>query len=194
MICIDVNKVLHEASVKKELIIEIIVDDNPEEQSEEIQEITIDNSEREEIDLKSALMADLDQQHRDIYIERCKLSNKYMPMIDEGASQSMLASHYEKIESFTRELQQIFITRRFVEQNGRLPSQKTANDIVDNTNLYALKDRKRKLSDKKCKLAAKLKVNTAKGVKNIEKWSIELDKAIAEYDMVCKKIEELRHE
>ena len=143
--------------------------------------------------LKTALLIDLDNQDHEIRIARAKLTNQYNPMIRSGASQTDLKTHYQKIESMTGQLQDIFDKRRHVNKFGRLPDQGGAKQSILSNNILVLKDRKRKLVDKRCKLNVKIKKGEATNAKKLLDWKLELDQANQEYDLVNSKIKELNY-
>ncbi len=149
--------------------------------------------EQEEL-YKKALLSDLECQDHEIRIDRAKLSNQYMPMIQNGATQDELAAHYAKIEALTKELQGIYDKSEYVKRYGRLPNERTAAGAMDETSILALKDRKRKLVDKRSKLTKKIAVGEAKKAPKLNEWKMELDVANQEYTEVERKLRELRHE
>lgn len=143
--------------------------------------------------LQDALLIDLDNQDNEIRIARAKLTNQYNPMIRAGASRLELKSHYQKIESLTGHLKDIFNKRRYVKKFGRLPDQGGTKQSILTNNILALKDKKRKLTDKRCKLAKKIKVGEATNAKKLNIWKLEMDQANREYEMTCDKIKQLNN-
>jgi hypothetical protein len=124
-----------------------------------------------------------------IKIERNKLSSQIHTMVARGATKSELKGHYQKIESYRPHLVEAFDLARFVERHGNIPEEKKVeNRPVD---LFSLKDERRKLIDKRCKLQKKIKEGKAKNPTRIAEWELELDQANAAHKLVDEKIKEL---
>lgn len=145
--------------------------------------------------LKEALTADLVAQMRELKIDRAKLSNKYMPMIRAEASQAEICAHYERIEGLSGTMQDIYEKMVYVERYGRLPEMGTHLDSLDTANMQALKYRKQRLEDMRCKLRKKLDIGVAKNQeRKLPEWRLQLDKVEAEVAVIVDKIRQMRHE
>lgn len=108
-------------------------------------------------------------------------------MVEGGASQDDLKDLYQKIEAFRIPLQQHYDKIAYVKQHGHLPEADT--ESVHEETLFELKDKKRKLVDKRCKLQRKLTAS-AKPSKpeQVANWELELEQATAEYNDVERRI------
>lgn len=139
---------------------------------------------------EQVLLHQLEREYADIRMERNKLSSLISTMVEEGATQEQLREHYEKIEAFRIPLQQHYDKIKYVKQHGALPEIKS--DAKSEETLFELKDKKRKLIDKRCKLQKKL-VASAKPSKpeQIANWELELEQATAEYNDVEKRIKQM---
>lgn len=201
MITINVNKILAEKELRKKHRpqVSIIVvrkkepEEVPVEEKPAAPRAVFSQEEQDEL-YRKALLSDLECQDHEIRIERAKLSNQYLPMIKDGAGQDELAAHYAKIEALTNELKEIYDKTEHVKRHGRLPNERTAAGAMDETNILALKDRKRKLTDKRSKLTKKIAVGEVKNAPKLNEWKMELDIANQEYTQVEQKLRELRNE
>lgn len=119
-----------------------------------------------------------------------KLSTQIAHMVNRGATQAELAEHYEKIESYRPGRIALYEKIRYVEQYGKLPE--APEPEKENLDPYYLKDRKKKLVDKRCKLRAKLRTNAnpSKPAKLLE-WEQELAQADMEYLAVEEKLKQI---
>lgn len=144
--------------------------------------------------LKEALTHDLNNQERDLRIERAKLSNKYNGMIANGAGQYELAAHYRTIEAISSEIREAYERRDYVERFGRLPENGSAQVAVDSANALALKDLKRSLVNRRNKLNTKIRKGDATKSPSVQDWKLQLDRLDTEYIAVNDRLKELRHE
>lgn len=119
-----------------------------------------------------------------------KMSTQIAHMVDRGATQAELAEHYEKIESYRPSRIALYEKIRYVEQYGKLPE--VPEPEKENLDPYYLKDRKKKLVDKRCKLRAKLRTNAnpSKPAKLLE-WEQELAMADMEYLAVEEMLKQI---
>ncbi|MBZ0245142.1 MAG: hypothetical protein K8H85_04270 [Cyclobacteriaceae bacterium] len=125
-----------------------------------------------------------------IKTERNKASSQIWKMVENGATQAELAEHYELIESFRPGLIALYDKIQHVKQYGALPA--APEPAEENLDPYFLKDRKKKLVDKRCKLRAKLRTraNPSKPAKILE-WEQELALADMEYKEVEEKLKQI---
>jgi hypothetical protein len=142
-------------------------------------------------DSKTNLLHQLEGEYADVRMERNKLSSKICTMVEDGADEGELRNIYHKIESYRIPLQEYYDKIAYVKQHGHLPEVK--QEPQHEFTLFELKDQKRKLIDKRCKLQAKLKPS-AKSVKpsQLANWQLELEQCNAMYedvDMRIKKME-----
>jgi hypothetical protein len=135
------------------------------------------------------LIFELEREFADMRTERAKLSTHIYRLVENGASKTDLMEQYDKIEAYRVPLQQHYDKIAYVKLHGHLPE--VATESKEET-LFELKDKKRKLVDKRCKLSAKLKVS-GKPSRPVQlaSWQIELELATAEYQEVEKKIKQL---
>lgn len=146
---------------------------------------------RSKSERKELLVNECWKNFNDIRIERAKLSNTINDLVESSAGTSELIDLYEKIESFRPALEKAFKIARHVEQYGELPA--IADDPiappVSTSDIFILKDKKRKLVDKRCKLQAKIK--KGKDPEQISMWQTDLDFAVLEYNEVDEQIKKL---
>lgn len=123
-------------------------------------------------------------------VERNKLSTEISRLVENEASKERLAEQYAKIESYRPDLIALYDKIQYVKQHGCLPAvQETTTDLPD---AYRLKDEKKKLVDKRCKLKRKLK-ESAKASKpeKILEWEQELAQADLQYIEVENQLKQL---
>jgi len=136
-----------------------------------------------------------EREYADIRQERNKLSTTISFRVEEGASPQDLKDLYEKIEAFRDPIRQAYDRIKHIKQFGSVPSVVPASQPgspVHEYSIFELRDQKRKLVDRRCKLAAKLKPS-AKPSKpeQIAEWTLELEQANAQYADVEAKIKKL---
>lgn len=138
----------------------------------------------------NTLLYQLEREYADIRMERNKLSSQISIMVEGGATQEALKELYHKIEGYRGALQSHYDKIKYVKQHGQLPEIKS--DAQSEETLFELKDKKRRLIDKRCKLQSKLKVS-AKPSKPVQiaTWELELEQANAEYNDVEKRIKKM---
>lgn len=151
-------------------------------------------SDKKNIGLKDALINDLNNQERDLRIERAKLSNQYRPMIADGASMDELAHHYRKIEAISDEIREVYNSREHVLRYGRLPEQGSAQKSIDSSNILALKEQKRSLINRISKTKKKIAVGKVKNAPKLRDWELYRDQMEAELSIVQGRIKELSYE
>lgn len=136
------------------------------------------------------ILHQLEREYADTRMERDKLSSQIWRMVQDNSTQEQLRAHYEKIESYRIPLQQHYDKIAYVKQHGHLPEIKA--EPHQDKSLLELKFEKRTLSDKRCKLAKKLKIS-AKPSKpeQIAFWQMELEQATARYHDVELKIKKM---
>lgn len=142
-------------------------------------------------DLKQSLIWDLDNQERDLRIHRAKLSNMYLPMIADDAGTGELAAHYQKIESVSDDMRQVYDRREHVRKYGRLPNQGSAGAMIDQGNILALKDLRNSLKNRRYKMRKKIEVAEAKGNVKLPEMKLKLDQMDVEFEDVCGRIKEI---
>lgn len=123
-------------------------------------------------------------------VERNKLSTEISRLVENEASKERLAEQYAKIESYRPDLIALYDKIQYVKQHGCLPAiQETTTEPPD---AYRLKDEKKKLVDKRCKLKRKLK-ESAKASKpeKILEWEQELAQADLQYMEVENQLKQL---
>jgi hypothetical protein len=150
----------------------------------------IESSPETKVVSKSSIVSKSWEEFNQAKLERAKLSNEISKLIDQGATRSELAQHYEKIVACEPELQELFDKARHVEQYGALPELKT-DEQEKPVDIYSLKDERRKLIDKRCKLQKKIKIGEAKNPKKVIEWQLELDQANAHYNHIDEQIKKL---
>lgn len=141
--------------------------------------------------IKDTLLLQLENEYAVVFKERNILSTEIYRMVENGATQGELASHYKKIESYRPALIDYYNKIKYVKQHGHLPE---ASDVVSPMSeapksLLELKDIRSKLIDKRCKLKAKLKPSaTPSKADQVVFWELELAQAEAEYQNVQERI------
>lgn len=138
---------------------------------------------------KETLSAKAWREFNEMKVERSQRSNEIWNLVEAGATKADLKEHYAKIKSYQPALQELFRIARHVDQYGVLPEQK--KEAVPLSDLFSLKDQKRKLIDQRCKLQQKIKAGKAKNPKRISEWQLQLDEADLEYKSVCHQIAKL---
>lgn len=142
-------------------------------------------------DLQENLIWDLDNQERDLRIYRAKESNKYLPMIEEGATSDELVAHYQRIESISADMRDVYKTREHVRKFGRLPEQGSAGGTIEKGNILALKDLRRSLVNRRNKMKTRIKVVEAKTPDKVTELQAKLDKLDVEFEDVRDRIKVL---
>jgi hypothetical protein len=138
---------------------------------------------------QQTLLQKLESEYSDVRLERDKLSTRISFMVEEGATPSQLMHHYNEIESYRIPLQQYYDKIDYVKRNGHLPGE---SDPEQEKTLFELKDQKRKLVDKRCKLQVKLKPSAkAQKPERLIMWQLELEQANSEYEDVEVRIKKM---
>jgi hypothetical protein len=134
----------------------------------------------------------LEREYLDVRMQRSKESSKIVSMVEAGAPQEDLRLQYEKIESYRSEIRSKYDQLSYYKQHGQLPARPVEEKETKTYTLYELKDRKRKLIDRRCKLQAKLKPSGKPSKPfQIATWQMELDQSTAEYELICDEIKRL---
>ncbi len=146
--------------------------------------------------LQQSLIWDIDNQERDLRIHRAKESNKYLPMIEDGATTDELAAHYQRIESISADIREIYKKREHVRKFGRLPEQGSAGGTIDKGNILALKDLRRSLVNRRNKMRTRIKVAEAKATDpstslRVTELKEKLDRMDVEFEDVRDRIKRL---
>jgi hypothetical protein len=194
MIKINVKKVLKEAEIKRNTPKPLPkVNIRTKSPGHEISHAVIDEAVHIAAPNNStnSLLHQLEREYADVRMERNKLSSKICTRVEDGADEGELRDIYHKIESYRAALQEYYDKIAYVKQHGHLPEVK--QEPEHEFTLFELKDQKRKLIDKRCKLQAKMKPS-AKSVKpsQLANWQLELEQCNAMYedvDMRIKKME-----
>lgn len=146
------------------------------------------------LDSKQKLLDEIDVEESKVRVERNTLSSQIWKMVANGAPANLLAAHYEKIESYRPTLIEIYDRRRYVEQHGNLPERPSeSHEVSTPLSLLELKDRKRKLSDQRCKLKKKLLPNAKpSSAEQLQEWNIQLCAADVEYFDIEERIKNMQ--
>lgn len=146
--------------------------------------------------VKGQLLAEIIREQADVRKARGKLSNQYQQLISSNASQAEFKTNYDKIEALTREMQELWDKRQYVERHGKLPPVKQEYNRIDSNELFELKDLRRSLNNRKSKLQAKLrnKVSYPEGSSKRQEMQMDYEKLEAEQHEVRTKIMRLEHE
>jgi hypothetical protein len=139
---------------------------------------------------RSELVSKCWQEFNDVKLERNKLSSQTWKLVQDGATQEQLKTHYEKIESYRKQLTEIFDKARHAEQYGELPHV-NKEDNGQRSDLASLKYEKKKLTEKRSKLRKKIELGKATNAPKLSEWELELDQADAEYNILDDKIKEM---
>lgn len=146
---------------------------------------------------RGELAADLVDQMRDLKIARARLSNQLSGMYREGSSQNEVERHVARIQGYTDQMKVVYDRQRHVERYGKLPDPEPPKPSpLDSTNIMKLKEHRRTLVDKRCKLKRKLQPNARQPVNSSRRilWQEELDRVELEYKHVKKRIRDLNQE
>lgn len=146
---------------------------------------------------KEKLIREIIIEENKLRVERNILSSQIWKMVENGSTSNELKAHYEKIEGYRIPLQQLWDRKRYVEVHGVLPETHATSTSSDSEpitgNMLELKDRKRKLSDLRCKLKTKLKPSAKPSrAEQIIDWQMQLDRADAEYHQVEEQIKQMQ--
>lgn len=117
-----------------------------------------DISQKTACDNKSQLLSELTAQERDIHRSRNKYSNHYHALESQKAPIKQFEANYNKIESYTKDLQDLYLKKQHVEQHGSLPEAKQVETAETIQNVFQLKEKRRSLNNIKSKLNNKLKL------------------------------------
>lgn len=140
-------------------------------------------------DIERTLLQKLESEYSDVRMERDKLSTRISFLVEEGATPERLMQHYNEIESYRQPLKDYYDKIEYIKRNGCLPAE---SDPDQEKTLFELKDQKRKLVDKRCKLQVKLKPSAkAQKPERLIMWQLELEQANAEYEEVEKLIKKM---
>lgn len=137
--------------------------------------------------VKSTLQAQCWAEFNELKIEQGKVSNTIGDVVASGANKAQLQELYAKIESYRPDLIRLFERARYVDQYGVLPEEK--KDAQLPTDIYGLKDQKRKLVDLRHKLGKK--ISTAKKEDQRLDWEQKLALANTEYAVVDEQIKKM---
>lgn len=125
-----------------------------------------------------------------VKLERNKLSSEIWRIVEAGATKQTLKEHYEKIEAYRAQLQELFDRARHAERFGDLPQEKK-NDAGQAVDISSLKYEKKKLTEKRSKLQKKIKLAEATGSDKILEWQLELEQADAMYRDLDERIRKM---
>jgi len=138
----------------------------------------------------SALSAQLLKDERDIHIARNKLSNYYHELEANQAPLDAFRQNYDAVEAYTRQLQELFLKKRHLEQYGRLPDERPSGDHPD---LPRFKHERTRLHDKKYRLKKNLEL-TGKyppGSAKHQDFLYQLDQVETELQVLHRKIKKM---
>jgi len=144
--------------------------------------------------VNEVLLQDLWAEFKSRKTDRAKLSNGYHQLLYEQVGSKILSGHYARIEAVSDELKEIYDKIRYVERYGELPE--PPKESQEETDIYKLKEEKRSLVNRRCKVAAKLK-NTTKypsGSSKRQELQAYLDRMNIEYEQVQDKIMSIKYE
>lgn len=141
---------------------------------------------------KEQILKELEQEYRDIKRQRASLSNQYPKLVRENTGPEDLASHYMRIEAYTDQLKEIWTKKKHVELHGELPQDPRDQGIDENAeNLPALREKRRRLVDKRCKLKGKIEKSIRPDSSKVQEWRLALDQADVEYNEIDQTIKRL---
>lgn len=128
--------------------------------------------------------------------ERAKLSNHYHTLENQHAPLDAFERNYQAIESLTDELKRLWLRKRHLETHGEDIDQpvKTMN-ADEELQLSKLKYTKRRLTDKKSKLKAKIETAyaSANPARNEARWTQQLSEVELDIAQLDKQIESLQN-
>lgn len=136
------------------------------------------------------LIAACEKEMNEFRIARAKLSNNYhnLTKVEE------LAANHARIEEVMEQYKKVSDNKFSLETYGKLPSHNVVPE--QSSNIGELKNKKRRLQDKKTKLRGKLKKilpNDEKGDIKRVKWETELVQTEAEIADVIERIKSIEH-
>lgn len=126
-------------------------------------------------------------------LERKKLSNQILPLLNRDGSQEELRELHTKIKSYQPVLEQLFKRARHVEQYGALPVERADASEVEakSASLDSMKLKRKALIDERCKTKKKLEAPGIAKESKILEWQLKLDQANAEYALIDEQIKKL---
>lgn len=135
---------------------------------------------------KSPVLGEKWSDYNQLRIEQAKEANKIHELIDAGAPAEDLAELYQRVESFRPDLINLYEQAKAPAKQAAPAAEKTSATLPED--LLTLKDRKQKLSDKRCKLKVKIRKGSAASSPKLKEWELELEKSDAEYKAVEAQI------
>ena len=139
---------------------------------------------------KTDLVSKCWHEFNELKIERNQLASQTWRMVEDGATTQDLKAHYEKIESFRPQLAQLFDSARHAERYGELP-QEVKSENGQAVDITSLKYEKKKLTEKRSKLKAKIEKGRATQAPKLLEWELKLDRVEAEYDHLDERIKKM---
>lgn len=127
--------------------------------------------------------------YNSLRIEQARVANGIHELISRRAGKEEIAAMYARIESYRDDLVKLYHDARYTEQHGKAPTQPQPDK--PKIEVALLKQQKRSLSDKRCKLQVKIEKGKATNSKNLVKWEEELAIANLEYDNLVQRIKEI---
>lgn len=129
-------------------------------------------------------------EYNELRIEQAKVANEIHDLVERDASKKEIADLYARVESFRPDLITLFERARHAEQYGALPPVQD-KPIASAADILSLKDQKRKLVDKRCKLQAKIKKGGSLNSPKVLEWQMEFDLAEIEYNDIDERLKKL---
>jgi hypothetical protein len=134
---------------------------------------------------QSDLVKSLWREYNAILLERNKLSTQIAHMVERGADQAELKDHYDKIESYRPQLQDLYHKIQYAEKHGELPSAQFVKE--DPETLDSIKLKIRSLVDKRSKLKDKIAKKKASNPAKYVEWDLELAQVNVQYNELISK-------
>lgn len=150
---------------------------------------SVSESRRKVSEAKSPLSEQCWNQYNELRIEQAKVANEIHELVANGADRKAIKDLYDRVESYRPDLISAFERARYVDQHGKLPV--VTNSVTPAADLYTLKDQKRKLIDKRCKLQRKIEKGKATNAPKLPEWEMELEHADMEYKSIDEQIKQL---
>ena len=105
-----------------------------------------------------------------------------------------LRALYDDITALTAKGVAINRKREYVEKHGKLPESPGASLASNTQDLYAIKDKIKRLNDRICKTGKKLQLSAkAKNPDKLNEWQMKLDMDMVERDQLLQQKKEIEN-
>lgn len=145
---------------------------------------------------KAILLQEQWAKMKEVKTERAKLSNFARNQWHDGVSQQQLKILYSQIQAKTEEAAAIYTLIEHIEKFGELPRDEKDITHVPNSDVLAMKERKRQLINLRDKLRRNLRPNAKQPLNSDRRsmWEQNLAVYDAEYNDLVERIKKLNYD